>query len=874
MTVQLVLALNDSRATLESAGGKGASLARLMNAGLPVPEGFHITTQAYRLFVDENDLQPIIEATLGQVNLEKPSTLEDASERIRKAFSVAPIPPDIASAIVGAYGDLSGREPAVAVRSSATAEDLPEASFAGQQESYLNVSGAENVLEATKKCWSSLWTARAIVYRARQGVDSKGVALAVVVQKLVPAEVAGILFTVNPIDGNRDQAQISAAWGLGDAVVGGRVTPDDYIVDKRSGQLAKRKVADKEIMTVRVNGATKDQPVPESLRNLPVLEDDDLRELTRLGVQIEELFGIPMDVEWTLVDSHFSIVQARPVTALPEVVVPPPDEWELPEPKARYMRTSIVDFMPDPLSPLFATMGVCAYNDGLQKMLADITDSKNMVFPEEIIVTIHDYAYMKVNFSAREWWAMLNKLTPRLISLIRNGPEHFRMAALPEYQEKVEKLDKKPVADMPAADIWRDAHELIQAAVYHLSILQVDTLGAAAGSEGLFTMIYNRFFRQEGDPQAPTFLMGYDTTPIRCEKSLYDLAGWALGQPALSDYVLDTDAAEITNALSSMESPAGVPPAVWAEWKRRVDTHLESFGHILYDFDFAKPIPAEDPTPSLETVKMYMRGQGVNPHERQEKLERTREQATEQLLARARGLRGWTVRKAFNWATSLAQVREDSIASIGLAYPRLRELLKELGHRMARSGAISQPADIFWLEEAEIEDRLDALDQGDRLESMQKAINSRKKIRQAEQKVMPPTQLPYSKTYMGIPIDVFIPGEGGHEGDRLKGVGASGGKVTGIACVLHGPEDFDQMQQGSILVAKLTTPAWTPLFAMAGGVVTDIGGPLSHGSIVAREYGIPAVLGTVAATRIIQSGQKITVDGDAGYVTLQEKNSH
>jgi pyruvate,water dikinase len=271
---------------------------------------------------------------------------------------------------------------------------------------------------------------------------------------------------------------------------------------------------------------------------------------------------------------------------------------------------------------------------------------------------------------------------------------------------------------------------------------------------------------------------------------------------------------------------------------------------------------------------MYMRGQGVNPHERQEKLERTREQATEQLLARARGLRGWTVRKAFNWATSLAQVREDSIASIGLAYPRLRELLKELGHRMARAGAISQPADIFWLEEAEIEDRLDALDQGDRLESMQKAINNRKKIRQAEQKVMPPTQLPYSKTYMGIPIDVFIPGEGGHEGDRLKGVGASGGKVTGIACVLHGPEDFDQMQQGSILVAKLTTPAWTPLFAMAGGVVTDIGGPLSHGSIVAREYGIPAVLGTVAATRIIQSGQKITVDGDAGYVTLQEKNSH
>ena len=309
--------------------------------------------------------------------------------------------------------------------------------------------------------------------------------------------------------------------------------------------------------------------------------------------------------------------------------------------------------------------------------------------------------------------------------------------------------------------------------------------------------------------------------------------------------------------------------ADWAEWKRRVDAHLEKFGHILYDFDFAKPIPAEDPAPSLETVKMYMRGQGVNPHERQGKLERAREQATEQLLARARGLRGWAVRKALNWATSLAQVREDSIASIGLAYPRLRELLMELGRRMTRAGAIAQPADIFWLEEAEIEGRLDALDKGEGFESMLKVINDRKKIRQAEKKIMPPTQLPYSKTYMGIPIEAFIPGEGGHEGDRIKGVGASGGKVTGIACVLHGPEDFDQMQQGFILVAKLTTPAWTPLFAMAGGVVTDIGGPLSHGSIVAREYGIPGVLGTGAATHLIQSGQQITVDGDTGYVTLQ-----
>jgi pyruvate,water dikinase len=151
---------------------------------------------------------------------------------------------------------------------------------------------------------------------------------------------------------------------------------------------------------------------------------------------------------------------------------------------------------------------------------------------------------------------------------------------------------------------------------------------------------------------------------------------------------------------------------------------------------------------------------------------------------------------------------------------------------------------------------------------MQKEIETRKTAAKAAEKLMPPTQLPPSDKYMGIPLEVFVPGEGGQEGDKLKGIAASAGRVTGKACVLRGPEDFDQMEQGAILVARITTPAWTPLFAMAGGIVTDIGGPLSHGSIVAREYGIPAVLGTVAATRVIQSGQQITVDGDSGFVTL------
>jgi phosphohistidine swiveling domain-containing protein len=868
MKERYVLSLDDPQADLPTVGGKGASLALLASAGLPVPDGFNLTTATYHRFVDANELQAQILARLEGVDLGRPSTLEAAAQEIQASFKQGQIPGELASAIVEAYAALPGQNPAVAVRSSATAEDLPEASFAGQQETFLNVSGADEVLEATKKCWASLWTARAIGYRARQGIQPDQVALAVVVQLLVPAESAGIMFTINPVSGARGQVVINAAWGLGEAVVGGVVNPDTLIVDKETAVVVERQTADKQVMTVLVDDGTAEQPVQANLRRVPVLSDKAAEELTRLGIRIERLYERPMDIEWALSDGHFSILQARPVTGLPEVVVPSPDEWELPEPKGRYMRTSTVDFMPDPLSPLFATMGISIYNDCLQQHLADIADTERTAFSEWFIVTIHDYAYMQTGFSASFWWALLSKLAPRLVKLIRNGPTHFQEEALPEYREKVESLEGKRIADMTAGEIWQDAHKLMHAAMYHMSVLQVDTLGAAASSEGLFTALYNRLFQKEGDPPAPAYLMGYDNTPIRSEKSLYDLAGWALEHPTLADYILNTGAAKIADALSNTEAPGGVPSAVWTEWKRRVDAHLRSFGHILYDLDFAKPIPAEDPTPQLEAVKMYMRGEGVNPHQRQERLERRREQAKAQLLERARGLRGWVLRKALGWAESVAEVREDSIASIGLAYPRLRELLKELGRRLAQAGAIPSPVDVFWLEGAEIENRLDALDQGDCLDSLQEVIEDRKKIRQAEAKVMPPTQLPYSKRYMGIPIEIFLPGEGEQEGGRLKGVGASGGQVTGIAYVLSGPEDFDRMQQGGILVAKLTTPAWTPLFAMAGGVVTDIGGPLSHGSIVAREYGIPAVLGTGAATRIIHSGQEITVDGDAGYVIL------
>ncbi len=866
------LTLDDRRATRALTGGKGAALAELVRSGLPVPDGFHITTAAYRSFVEENQLSAVIQEALQEVDISRPSTLENASGMIQKAFLERRIPPAIASEIANTYDALAGRDPVVAVRSSATAEDLPEASFAGQQETFLNIEGKDRLMEAVKGCWASLWTARAIGYRARQELASEDLSLAVVVQILVPAESAGIMFTAHPMTGNRGQILINAAWGLGEAVVGGEVSPDSYLVDFRNQKILEREIHRKEIMTVREDGGTRTEPVPKDLQGAPVLNEGDILELSALGEKIHELYSEPRDIEWARADNKFYILQARPITGLPEVYVPPPQEWEPPDPKARYMRASIIDMMPEPLSPLFSTMGVEIYNHSIQDLLVEITGSKKKGLPEEILCTIQNYAYLKVDFSPREWWNMVIRMGPKMPRLIRKGPDHFREEALPIYRQRIQALDEKPLSTMTAQQLWTDARGLTRAAMDHLAVLQVDTLGAAAGSEGLFTALYEKMFQGEDDPPAAAFLMGYDTIPIQSEKSLYDLAKQTENQPALRTYLREVPSQEIAAALEEVHPPDQVAFEIWQNWKGRFQKHQKEFGYILYNLDFAEPLPEENPQPQLETIKMYLRGEGSNPYQRQEKLAEQRKEAVAVLMKCAKGLRGWAIRRAYKWAENVGQVREDSIASIGLAYPRLRRVLMELSRRFQKSGGIPAEEDIFWLMADEIGSRLKMLEESDPLEGLHELIEERKNIHQAESRYQPPSQIPHSDKYMGISVDAFIPGEGGAEGNRLKGVGASGGTVTGKACVLHGPEDFDRMVPGGILVAKLTTPAWTPLFAMAGGVVTDIGGPLSHGSIVAREYGIPAVLGTGSASRLIENEQQVTVDGTNGYVIITEDN--
>jgi phosphohistidine swiveling domain-containing protein len=862
---EYILPLDDPRATLETVGGKGASLARLVTAGLPVPDGFHITTEAYNRFVDENDLQPSIRIELEQVDINQPATLEAASLAIRKLFARADTPPDVAGAIAQAYAELCGQNPIVAVRSSATAEDLPEASFAGQQETYLNVKGAAEVLEAVKCCWASLWTARAIGYRARQGIGPSGLSLAVVVQTLIPAEAAGILFTANPVTGQRNQAMISAAWGLGEAVVGGLVTPDAIIVDKASGLVLDRQTADKQVMTARANSGTLELPVPDELRRAPVLDDSTAAELVCLGVQIEDLFRVPMDIEWALADGHISILQARPITALPEPEAPLAIDWKPPHPKSQYMRGSVVDFLPDPVSPLFATLAIPSISRiGVKEILRNLTRSEP-VLPDDYITTINEYAYMGIGYTPRMWWWIVTRMLPATPRMMRLGIPLWRDKIRPRYMETIAHWQGQASETMSSAGLWVAIQQVNEAAMLHLASLLVATTGASAGAEGLFTRVYEKLIQRKGDPAAVTFLMGYDSTPIQVEKALYDLAVWIRENEQLVAYFLEAP----TEQLAAQVATGSAPVDSWSDFCARLREHQKAYGHIIYDLDFARPLPLDDPTPKLETLKMYLRDQGANPHERQHAAEAKRMQAAETTLQRLKGLRRWAFRKTLGMAQTMAQVRENALSDIGLGYPLLRQMLRELGSRFTQAGWIEQGEDIFWLNVDEVKESVASLERSGPATSLARLVAHRKATHQALKKFTPPPMLPPKKKYMGIDMAAFTPAtEDSHVGNILKGIGASAGRVTGPARVLHGPEDFDQMKPGDVLVAATTTPAWTPLFAMASAVVTDIGGPLSHGSIVAREYGIPAVLGTGVATRRIRSNQTITVDGSAGTVTI------
>ncbi|MDR1328430.1 MAG: pyruvate, phosphate dikinase, partial [Oscillospiraceae bacterium] len=459
-----ILPLAHKQANLDTVGGKGMSLSKLLAAGIPVPDGFYVTTAAYRNFIEANRIQPHINKLTDGIDAGNTGRLEDVSTRIGLLFNAGEMPPEVAAAIKSAYAGLGSV--AVAVRSSATAEDLPDASFAGQQETYLNMQGESEVLAAVKRCWASLWTARAIAYRVKNGISKEFVALAVVVQKLVFSDASGVMFTLNPVNGRRGEMIMNAAWGLGEAVVSGLVTPDTIVADKQSERILSYETASKEIMTVRTPTGTEEIPVPERLRGKHALTKRQALRLARLGGKIERQYQTPMDIEWALEKDDLYIVQARPITVLPP-------EWALPEKGVIYTKGSLAEHLPNPVTPLFATFGLEIVNRASALLWADMFDkSAKKLLPENgAYAIINGYVYLSAK--SKPLLIAVKSLSPRALRrTLTNSVARFR-AAREEFEAVIGAWEEKPLHTLNAHQIMEGIQTVFYAACMYFTRIQL-----------------------------------------------------------------------------------------------------------------------------------------------------------------------------------------------------------------------------------------------------------------------------------------------------------------------------------------------------------------------------------------------------------------
>jgi rifampicin phosphotransferase len=799
----LVLPIDSPRATLVTAGGKGANLSELARAGFPVPAGFVIGTAAYRAFVRDNDLQ---ERILAHAEGGAATDFADASAAIRQLFEVAPIPPGVATAIRRAYAAMcpEGEAPVpVAVRSSATAEDLPGASFAGQQDSYLNVRGEAALLEAVKRCWSSLWTDRALAYRTRQGIDPASVTLAVVVQALVPAEAAGVLFTANPLTGARDEVVIDAAWGLGEAIVSGQVTPDHVIASKASGAIREMETAEKAVMTAPAAAGTEERAVAAERRRAAVLDAERLALLVSLARDVEAHYGAPQDIEWCLAGDRLWIVQSRPITTLP----PEPVRWESPVPGAKWLKDiQAAEWATEPLSPLGATT-----------TFASMIDARQRRFPMQKrpwSALVNGWLYIRADFRALRMMVFLLGWLVQLAAGRLDGRLRARRI-WPGQLTLLDSLERSNRAELSDDELEVHADRLLEALSWWWWEVSWNT-SVMLHSEMLIGMLGIR-----GLANPSVLFRGNESLLLEAERDL-------------------------RRAVETGD----------------IDPYLATYGHSVESADPIHPTLRESPQ-LLARHLAAVRQSEVTPDERlaRTRLERTRAEA---LVRALRGPRGFLARRLLNAGQSHAAQVDDCVFHFQRVVALVRATFLEAGRRLARRGTVERGEDVFYMERSEV--WAPAVDLSERLAR-------RRLLRESQKRLVPPPSIPpLSDAIWGkdrMLTEMKSAGVQERNGQRvLAGISSSPGRAQGIARVVSGPHDFHRFQPGDVLVAHTTTPVWTPLLDIASAAVTEVGGRFNHAAIVAREFGIPLVTGVLDATRVIEDGAPVVVDGSAGIVEL------
>ncbi|WP_328681689.1 phosphoenolpyruvate synthase [Streptomyces sp. NBC_00322] len=864
MTERYVLDLQEvDEMQVAVVGGKGAHLGGLSRIeGIRVPAGFCVTTDAFRRVMAE---APSIDDRLDQLSRLNPDDREairTLSAEIRRTIEGIAIPGDVAAAIIRAPAQL-GEQAACAVRSSATAEDLPTASFAGQQDTYLNVVGPTAILQHVSRCWASLFTDRAVTYRQRNGIDHRTVHMAVVVQQMVFPHAAGILFTADPVTGNRKVATVDAGFGLGEALVSGLVNPDVFKV--RHGEVVAKAIAAKQRAVHALSaGGTQEVAIDSQRQEEPALTDAQAVRLVQLGRRIEAHFGSPQDIEWCLVDDDFQIVQSRPITTL--FPIPETDDQE----NHVYVSVGHQQMMTDPMKPLGFSMwqltAMVPMHEAGGRLFVDVTRRLASPASRAGLLDLMGRGDPLIR-DALETVLDRDDFVPSLPDAGPGGPSAGGAPAPIETDPAIvaELIERSQVS---IAALERDIRTktgpslfdfLLKAFQEHKRVLS-DPLSMQAIMAGMEATWWLNDKLQEwlGEKNAADTLTlsAPDNVTSEMGLALLDVADVIRPQSEVVAFL--QGGVEDEGFLDELAKLEG-----GTEARDAIEAYLDRYGmRCVGEIDITRPRWRERPTTLVPVILDNVRNFEPGAAERRFEQGRQKAQKKEQdVLSRLRALpdgdqKADEAKRMIDRVRTFIGYREYpkyGIVSRSFVY---KQALLEEAERLVQANVLPEKEDIFYLTFQELHDVVRSNQVDDQL------IQQRKDAFRSYHALTPPRVLTSDgEAVTGAYRRDDVPAGG------LIGLGVSAGTIEGRARVILDMEEAD-LEAGDILVTTFTDPSWSPLFVGIAGLVTEVGGLMTHGAVIAREYGLPAVVGVEQATRLIRDGQRIRVHGTDGYVEI------
>jgi phosphoenolpyruvate synthase/pyruvate phosphate dikinase len=859
------------RSKFFAVGGKGANLGELSRiAGIQVPDGFCVTTAAYKRITENNqEFNSLLDELTG-LKAEEKISINEISAKIRMAIESVPIPKDIAEEITGYLTKFGGKK-AFAVRSSATAEDLPTASFAGQQDTYLNIIGKDAILKHISHCWASLFTGRAVIYRLQNGFDHRKVQLSVVVQKMVFPEEAGILFTADPVTSNRKVLSIDASFGLGEAMVSGLVNADLYKV--LEGKVIDKKISTKKLAVYALkDGGTKEQVIEPEHQHKQVLTDGQILQLERIGRKIEEHFGSPQDIEWCLTGDTFYIVQSRPITTL----YPIPEKGD--QENHVYVSVGHQQMMTDAMKPLGISLWQLTAARPMFKaggrLFVDITQNLASPAGRKIIIDLlgeHDplikdaimAIVARVDF-IKQVPDHTEELSPAIRSSIGKSSADI-LAQIKDDPAVVSELIKRNetlIAELKQNIQTRSGGKLFDFILEDgqqskKSLFDPLNMSAIMASMNASSWINKNMKAWLDEKNTADTLAQSVPNNITSEMGLelLDVADMIRPHPEIIDYLQDVKGDNFLDDLAKFDGGKKTRDAIYA--------YLDKYGmRCAGEIDITKTRWSEKPAILIPMILSNVKNH--KPGASNRKFEQGKQEALkkeEELLDRLRQLpdgkqKARETKQMISLLRNFAGYREyPKYGIVNRFFVYKQAILKE-AKRLVQAGIIHDKEDIYYLTFEELREvaRTNKVDY--------QIISKAKEEYKLYEKLNPPRVI----TSDGEIITGKYRRENLPDG-AIVGLAVSSGIIEGRARVILNMEDAD-LEDGDILVTPFTDPGWTALFVSIKGLVTEVGGLMTHGAVVAREYGLPAVVGVENATRLIKDGQRIRVNGADGYVEI------